>query len=195
MQEFMRVDNAMQRTTVKCVDKSLFADLSGSDAAVALRSFPRRFREPFLAGELSGATDAIDPRSIPVGRSSSPTSLVAGTANALGVLTKALDSALQQDRPEVGDLLDTAAKPPLAGPPDPTLPAALSQLDTAAGALADRASNTTLAQWARPATQHGKEIEAISILRHAIWIARTNLDLLPLHLTELRRGRKPTTQR
>jgi hypothetical protein len=172
------------------MDRSTLSSLSASDAAVALRSLGRRYREAFRPGELAGADDAIDVRAHPPSGGPSPRELVQSATRALAALGPAVERALTDDRPTLDpSLLDRAVRdrPPGGGADEPVT-SALDRLAAAADRLAARVERAPLADSGRPAVVGGETLPVIELVREAVATGRTYLDQLEHTLAELRRS-------
>jgi hypothetical protein len=177
------------------MDRSSLSTLTAGDAAVALRSLARRFRESFRPGELSGAPDAVDVSVRPANGGPSPLELVDAATAALTSLLRATGTALDNDEPELdGAVFDREARDGLTG--DGTrvtaaggaTQAAVESLSDTAERFADRVQRTPLEDWRRAASVDGRRIEAIELVREAVASARTYLDRLGPALDDLRRA-------
>jgi hypothetical protein len=176
------------------MDRSTFSSLSGGDAAVALRSLARRFRESFRPGELAGETVAADVGATPPGGGPSPLELVERAARGLVALRDATEQVLVRDDPELpADLLDRAERDsgaPVPGGSAGGLSAALGRLRDAAEGLADRAQHVSLKDWGRTGRVGGSPVSAIELAQEAVATGRTYLDQLAPALDGVRRSPK-----
>lgn len=139
--------------------------VSPSDAAVAARSFPRRFRALLVR------PDDEDPAIVhrrPAG--GGPTAAghalaaAAGMAAAAGVLGRVLTA----DDPTVDD--PTADPDPgPTGADEPALEVVLDRVAEAAGVLAGTVEGTSASEWARPARlPGGEEVTALDLARAGV---------------------------
>jgi hypothetical protein len=178
------------------MDRSTLSSLTAGDAAVALRSLARRFRESFRPGELSGARDAVDISERPPGGGPSPLQLVQGAQRALASLQRATESTLDNDEPRLDPaVFDRASRDGVTGSGDPAAVGggagaeqAVASLADTAQRYADRVQRTPLEDWQRAATVGGERVAAIELVREAVASARTYLDRLGPTLDELRRS-------
>jgi len=176
------------------MDRSTFSSLSGGDAAVALRSLARRFRESFRPGELAGEAVAADVGAMPPGGGPSPLELVERAARGLAALRDATEQVLVHDDPQLpADLLDRAERDggsPATGGSTGALSAALGRLRDAAEGLADRAQHVSLKDWGRTGRVGGSAVSAIELTQEAVATGRTYLDQLAPALDGVRRSPK-----
>lgn len=148
--------------------------LTPADAAVALRSFGRRFREVVRPDELAG--DGPDPTVVPPGSSSAPVEVLARTTATLRRRQRAIEQILA----EPTGRLDPADLP--GGPTAPGLPAPASMatgLDDLAAALVDLAEladRTPLPRWERTAPAPTGPMRAADLLADAVAVGRSGLD-------------------
>lgn len=179
------------------MDRSTFSNLSGGDAAVALRSLARRFRESFRPGELTGEHLAADVAATPPGGGPSPLELVDRAGRGLAALRDATEQVLVHDDPQLpADLLDRAARDgggaPAGGAPAgagaaSALSAGLGQLRDAAEGLAGRAQHVSLKDWGRTGRVGDASVSAIELVQEAVATGRTYLDELAPALDGVRR--------
>jgi hypothetical protein len=171
------------------MDRSTFSTLSGSDAAVALRSLARRYREAFRPGELTGDTVAADMAKAPPGGGPSPLELVVRASRALTALRRATEQVLTHDDPELDpNLLNREMRDGQAGGGLPRLADALDELGRAAEPLAERAQHVSLKDWGRKGRVGGTRVTAIELAQEAVASARTYLDQLGPALDGVRRS-------
>ncbi len=162
--------------------------LTPGDAAVALRSYARRFGELFRPDELAGGPDTIDLLHPAPGTERAPLAVVAAATTAFTELRRAVEQTLALDRPELAPSLlerQTRDRAPL----DATAPrAAVDGLAGAATALAEVVGRAPLNDWTRTARVGGAEVEAMELLREAVASGRTYLDDLAASLDAARRA-------
>ena len=174
------------------MDRSTFSSLSGGDAAVALRSLARRFRESFRPAELAGDVVAADVAKSPPGGGPSPLALVESAAQGFTALRGATEQVLVHDDPVLpADLLDRAARdrPPASGAASSgALTGALDRLGGAAESLADRAQHVSLKDWGRTGRVGAGTVSAIELVQEAVATGRTYLDQLGPALDGVRRS-------
>ena len=173
------------------MERATLSSLSAGDAAVALRSLGRRYREAFRPGELTGAPDAVDPRTRPPSGGPSPLDLVRAAARGIGVVGDAVERVLTADRPTLDPVvLDRARRDDAEGRQggDEQLTVALERLAATADRLAARVERAPLADSGRVAQVGDATLPAIELVREAVATGRTYLDQLVATLTELRRS-------
>ena len=133
------------------------AELPVRDAVVALRSFPRRYREALAdldsnqLHDRSGGSSILD--------------LAADAAARLERYDGALGPALDGLQPAVGDLDGDPAASEIAGVGGDD---ALRRITTAANSLADRADQAPSEAWDRTLTSAGTEHPARWIVQRAV---------------------------
>ena len=159
--------------------------LSGPDAVVALRSYPRRFREALapvpddpgideLAHHIgSDGTAAIDH--------------VLAAANTMDLLARALDQVAIHDDPVLHPAVLDATQRAWDTPSDLTVAAALADLDAQVEAVADAAERIHGPDWQRVGhAADGPSIDALGLAREAV---RTGADELRAAQTALAQAR------
>jgi hypothetical protein len=160
------------------------SELAPRDAAVALRSFPRRYREAFTR-----PGDQLDDEH--AGRSGSsgqtPFDLAVNTVRTLALLERALEQIQHTD----GPVLHAAVTNPAAREFDPTvhgsLDDVLDELGQVSPAFADRVDRMHGDEWNRPATiTGGRDTTALAVLQEAVRTASDNLRTIESLLAELR---------
>ncbi|MCP5029825.1 MAG: hypothetical protein GY929_26435 [Actinomycetia bacterium] len=165
--------------------------LSPRDAAIALRSFERRFRH---ATSSLGDTDD-DHRSLAdhVGSGGESTlTIVRRASRTLGLLQRALDEILDHDQPELPvGIVDPDHRPrEPAGSGD--LPTEVAVLGTEAAQLAERVDHTRAADWSRPgrvASSPAQEIDALDVVREAVRTTSVELRAATETMAEARAAR------
>jgi hypothetical protein len=147
-------------------------ELAVGDGVVALRSFPRRFREA-LAG--------LDDRQLAT-RHDGPSIIEAATdaAGRLERYSAALGPTLDGTDPAFGDL---EADSPSAAISGADADAVLRRVATAATAMADRADAAPAQAWERTMTSKGVE-------HPARWIVQRAVDEVAARLREIERIRE-----
>ncbi len=147
-----------------------------SDAAVTMRSLPRRFRSLFATpaddpGE--GAEDDLAHRVGPEGRSAADH--LAVVVRSLALLERALDQVLIHDRPVLHPaVVDEAARTWEAG--EQVVGGLLAELAERSQALAARIERTPAGDWSRRGAVAGDgEVSALDLVREAV---RTAVDHL-----------------
>jgi len=151
-----------------------FGRLTADDAAVALRSFCRRFREAVRPDDVDGS--GIDAAATPPGTDRSPLEVVAGTTGLLRRRTRAVERILAEPpgRLDADDLPGGA--PPTGFDRPRSLPEALDDLDVALETLAGIAVRTPLPRWERTVEAGGVTVRADELLRDAVSIGRQGVD-------------------
>lgn len=169
------------------MDRSALKSLAPGDAAAALRSYPRRFREAFAPEELSEAPGQVDPSTTPAGGGPSPLGLVLAAGRATRALSSAIGKALVQDDPQLDQSVFDRATRDHPEQASGSLQAAFDLLDSATTSLARDIDRTPLAGWARPARVGGEHVDALELLREVVASGRTYLDRLGPTVEALRR--------
>lgn len=148
--------------------------LTPADAAVALRSFGRRYRDAVRPDELAGT--GPDPGVVPPGATRAPLDVLGLTVAVLRQRHRAITRILA----EPSGTLDAADVPggsaPLDAPRPASLVAGLDDLATTVEALADLAVRTPLPRWEREAPAAGVPVRAADVLRDAVAVGRAGLD-------------------
>lgn len=160
--------------------------LSASDAAVALRSYPRRYTHTLrpIAGD--PGIDELATRAGPDGRSA--LDLVVDTTNTFVVLGQALRALLVQEAPVLHPaVLDPGARtwevPATTGIAD-----ALARLGEEADALATAVEATAAPDWVRAGTvAGGTPVTALDVVREAARTGAENLRAAEVALESARR--------
>lgn len=155
--------------------------LSPSDAAVAVRSFPRRYRSalarPIDDGDQPGAKadpDELARRAGPDGRSAADHLIAAD--GVLAVVERALEQVRADDdpvlHPAVGQLRETW------GEDEHTpLPALLDQLEQTAGRCAERIEGVPTDEWSRQArvADTDSTVGLLDVVREAVDVVAGHL--------------------
>lgn len=135
-------------------------NLSPSDAVVALKSFPRRYRA-LLATDDDDREGAAQRRPDP--SSWSALEHTAHVANALDQAATDLDAALRRDGAEAAD----PAQAPLSGAP--SVDGTLARLSSASQHLVDAIGSYRPDDWTRKVTTpNGSTVDALWIVRAAV---------------------------
>ena len=179
---------------VSGMDRSTFSSLSGGDAAVALRSLARRFRESFRPGELAGDAVAARRGEVPARRRAlAARARRVGRPRASPRCGEAIEQVLVADDPV---LPGRPARPGRRGTAPPAsgaassgaLTGALDRLGGAAESLADRAQHVSLKDWGRTGRVGAGTVSAIELVQEAVATGRTYLDQLGPALDGVRRS-------
>lgn len=152
--------------------------MTPSDAAVAARSFPRRWRALFAT--VSGEDDPGDV--LRRHGASSPSALALGqrAAEVLGVTAERLGRVRRESSPTL------SGDPPPATPGDPE--AVLAEIDEAATDLATQIDATDAGDWGRSASLGGETTDAVGVVTVGVDAAASLLREAERVLQEVRRG-------
>jgi hypothetical protein len=145
------------------------------DAAVTLRSFPRRFRTALSLPEDEQRPDDVVHRR-PQAGGLSAAEHAAWTASAIRQVETEFRKVMIEPDPEV-DLPPVDVAPPVPGGEDPT-DAVLAHLESAATSLADRIGDVHGAEWARTGRLPGPdagEMSALDVVRLSVRIGVEHL--------------------
>ena len=141
--------------------------MSPADAAVALRSFPRRYRALLLRPDVEDDPESIVTRR-PDAQSPSALEHAAGVAALLEGTADDIERTLVQDRPNLGR--QRAHVGPAAN-----LGTTLERLDAASEHLAEIAERARGEEWSRTATVDGQPTRALTLLQRAVGAAAGRL--------------------
>jgi len=158
--------------------------LSGPDAAVALRSYPRRFREAVGTGpDAAELAERIGPSG------HSALELVTATAHTFVLLGQGLHQVTVSDAPVLHPAVGDPSQREWDLPPGASLDAALDQLAGEAAALADAIGQVHGDDWARTGTvAGGTAITALDIVKDAVRVGADNLRATESTMQAVRRG-------
>lgn len=160
------------------MERDQLGTLSPADAAVALRSYARRFREALAEAEAAGPPIAFS-QAGPDGRS--PALLLATTTETLRRLERSVERALTDEGPALdAGLLDGPAPPPATLPR--TAEDGLAALAAVTTAFADLAQRASLRDWDRAALVGQRPVTALDLLKEAVATGRNGLDELVAYL-------------
>ncbi len=151
--------------TTPCPECGFDGSVSPSDAAVALRSFPRRYRAVLT---LPDDNEAFDPLRRPGADGWSAVAHAWWAALAFDAATEALHQVLIHDHPDVSEPAIMPASPP---PVDDPNDAVLDRLTRAAEGLAVAIDNARSGsdQWNRTGRlRDGSEVSALDLVRTAV---------------------------
>jgi hypothetical protein len=161
--------------------------LNAVDAAVALRSFPRRYREELSSFKGDDNIEAMARRIGPDGQSA--VDITTDTVRSIELLSQALQQVLVHDQPVLhAGVIDAAERVwPDAG--DESLDSLLHELDDAATKLGETVERTDAGEWKRTATVAGSDrtITALDVVREAVRTASDNLRLVQAAMAAARR--------
>ena len=159
-----------------------YREMSPSDAAVALRSFPRRYRALLVRPDAEDEPDSILTRK-PAPDRLSALDHAAMTVALLETAAEDIERTLVQDRPNLGRQRPT--------PRPGGLYDTLERLDHAAERLADLADRARGEEWSRTATVDGQPTRALTLLQRAVGDGVHRLREIESVLAEVR-GRPST---
>jgi len=162
------------------------SNLSSADAVVALRSYPRRYREAIFADD-RGDAEARASQIGPTGHS--VIELVTNTANTFVLLGQALHQVIVTTEPVVHAGVADAAQREWDLPPGTSLDAALGRLGDEATALAEAIARVHGNEWARKGQlAGGGTITALDVAREAVRAGADNLRSVVTTVEGLRRA-------
>ncbi len=159
------------------------SSLPPADAAVALRSFPRRFRELLDPSKPDGIPPELLEAPGPGGRSAAE--LIADTTRSLALRERAVEQTLVTDRPTLHPATMRRTERDFAlGATDADQQ--LSELGDVASRLADRIDAVRAEDWNRAARLvGGDEVAALDLVREAVSTGADNLRELQALADEL----------
>jgi len=151
------------------------SSLPPADALVALRSFPRRYRESLQPIEDDESIEEMAQRVGPDGLSM--VELVADTVRTWTVQREALRQIRLADTPVIHPAVVDASARQWEAPVHETLAGALAQLADEATELGDEVEHFSAHTWTRSATAAGgASVTALDVVRDAVRVGRDNLD-------------------
>lgn len=151
--------------------------MTPGDAAVAVRSFPRRWRALFA--RIAGDEDPGDVLRRHGSSSPSALALAQRTVEVLAVTDERLGRIQREDSPAL------SGDPPPATPGEPE--EVLDSLDRVADELARTVEGIDASQWRRPAALGGETTDALGVLTAGVEAAAANLRQADDVLEEVRR--------
>lgn len=151
--------------------------MTPGDAAVAVRSFPRRWRALFAT--VAGDDDPGDVLRRHGSSSPSALALAQRTVEVLGVTTERLGRVQREDSPAL------SGDPPPGTPGEPE--EVLGALERVADELARAIGSVDASQWRRPAALGGEATDALGVLTDGVEGAASNLRQAERVLQEVRR--------
>jgi hypothetical protein len=158
--------------------------VSPSDAATALRSFPRRFaailRPPDDADE--GRLDDVVHRR-PADGGLSALEHAAWTATGIAQVAEAFRRVAIEDDPPI-ELPPIDVSPPVAGGSEP-LDTVLARLAAASDQMADAISGVHGNDWNRPARVGAQQVIALDVARHAVRLGVEHLRAAELTVSQV----------
>jgi hypothetical protein len=169
------------------MERDQLGTLSPADAAVALRSFPRRYRE--LIEEARERSADLDPAA-PLEGHRSPLAIIVAASTALERLRRGVERTLTDEGASLEpNLLDLEAleASTTTGQLPRTIDAALTALQEVTTRFADLAQHTPLREWDRGALIGQTPVTALDLLKDAVVAGRNYLDELTASLSAARR--------
>jgi hypothetical protein len=160
------------------------SQVSPSDAAVTLRSFPRRFKAALTLPESEQRPDDVVHRR-PRGGSLSAAEHAAWTAAAIDQVASAFRRVITQDNPEI-QLPPVDVAPPVPGGEDPT-DAIVAGIQAVADLLADRIGDVRGNEWIRTGRLDGTTVSALDVIRHAVRVGVEHLHAAERTVAEVAR--------
>jgi hypothetical protein len=161
------------------MERDQLGTLSPADAAVALRSFPRRYRE---AIEEARAKHADLDVTVAQGGHRAPLVVVVAASTVLGRLRQGVEHTLTDTghslEPSLLDRTALEATSGMTGQLPRTMDAALEALQEVTTGFADLAQHTPLREWDRGALIGQTPVTALDLLKDAVAAGRTYLDEL-----------------
>ncbi|MCP3857944.1 MAG: hypothetical protein GY698_25020 [Actinomycetia bacterium] len=165
--------------------------LSPRDAAIAVRSFERRFQEATFS--LDDPNDDHGGLAAFVGsRGESALTIVTRASRTLGLLQAAVDDILDHDNPELTAGVMDAGQRPRWPEARGDLAAEVAVLGREAAQLAERIEHTRAADWsrsARVAGPDGQTVDALDVVREAVRTTSVDLVSATETMTEARAAR------
>jgi hypothetical protein len=144
------------------------SSLSPADAAVALRSFPRRYREATALRQGESPERIYEQPGV---LTVSVADLATDAVRSLSLLDRALEQTLVSDTPALHPAVVDRDRRDFTFAGHGALEDVLSELDDVAPALADRIERVPAEAWNRPATIAGEArppISALDIVQEAV---------------------------
>jgi hypothetical protein len=164
------------------------SQVSPSDAAVTLRSFPRRFKAALTLPESEQRPDDVVHRR-PRGGGLSAAEHAAWTAAAIGQVAAAFERVITRDNPEI-QLPPVDVDPPVPGGEDPT-DAIVAGIQAAADPLADRVGDVHGNEWNRTGRLDGTTVSTLDVIRHAVRVGVEHLHAAERTVAEVAREIDP----
>lgn len=162
------------------------SNLTPSDAVVALRSYPRRYRAALAPVDDDESIEELAARVGPDGHSA--VELATDTVRTWTVLGQALHQLLVADTPVIHPAVLDASQRHWDAPVVETVDSVLEQLGDGAGELADEIERMSAEQWKRRATAAGgASVGALDLAREAVRVGHDNLAAVERTLAALRR--------
>ena len=156
--------------------------LSPADAAVAMRSWPRRYRAALLPAD----EPVVEARAVTIGPAGvSATDLAADTVRSLTVLERALHDLRVTDAPTLHPAVTDRAARHWDAAVRETPASVLDQLDDRSRSFADAIDAVAATEWSRSGTCNGQTVTASDVVREAVDTASTNLRAMEALLASL----------
>jgi hypothetical protein len=147
--------------------------LSPADAAVAMRSWPRRYRAalaPIDDDQVAELALRLGPDGV------SALDLAADTVRTWTLLDRALHEIRFSDAPTLHPAVADSAARTWDSPASETIESIIEQIDDVAGSLADAIESMPADDWSRTApVAGGGSIAAIDVAREAVLVGSDNL--------------------
>jgi len=155
---------------------------SPADAAVAMRSWPRRYRSELLPVD----DPIVEARAVTIGpHGRSATDIAADTVRSLTLLERALHDVLLGETPTLHPaVLDRSGRHWDAAVAE-TPQAVLDQLDDRSASFAGAIERTAATEWSRSGTCSGRSVTALELVGEAVDTAAVNLRLMTALLASL----------
>ena len=160
--------------------------VSPSDAAVALRSFPRRFKMVLAHPDDADRPDDVLHRR-PKSGGLSAIEHAAWVATGIGAVADAFQAVSIHDDPVIS-LPPVDVDPPVAGGED-SVDAALARIQTATSALATAVEGTPGDSWLRHGHTDGESVTALEVVTTAVHLGVHHLRLADRVINEVARER------
>jgi hypothetical protein len=158
--------------------------LSPADAIVALRSFPRRYREATALQPGDNDRRLYHTPGL-VGRS--VMDLAVETVRTISLIQRALDDVLTTEKPALHTAVLTRRLRDFDTVAHGDIPDVLAELDDVAPAFADRVGRVPTDDWVRTGTPVGATpVTALALLQEAVSTAADNLRDIEVTMRQLR---------
>jgi hypothetical protein len=160
--------------------------LSAVDVAIALRSFPRRYRTRIAEASALHATspDELMVRTAPDGTNG--TSHLCDVVSTLTLVERALDQVLHSDDPALHPAVMDPAVRDWDPPMGTSIETMLEMLDQQCDDLANQVDAVHTPDWSRPGhLADGESLTAIDLAHEAVRVGSTNLAALQRTLSSL----------
>ncbi|MFM8863075.1 MAG: hypothetical protein ACKOIA_11595 [Acidimicrobiia bacterium] len=143
-----------------------------TDAVVAMRSWPRRYRAELLPVD----EPVVETRAVTIGPGGvSATDLAADTLRSLTLLERALHEVLVADEPVLHPAIADRAARHWEAAVSESPQSVLAQLDDRAESFAAAIERTDASEWTRGGVSAGRRISALDLVREAVDTAASNL--------------------